>query len=897
MAPNSTTRRAPVATSRTLPVLALLLPLLGAGCSGFFKVTPQGQEPTPTTAKPAATPADKPAAKPADKPKTPPPTEPTKAEPVKEPAPKPPARTPRGRNAAPPPAPAPAPPPVEPTPVEPEPTASDSAGIQRLRALATLWQTVAQFHPYVASRGVAWDSALVRAIPGIRSATDPERLASEVTQLLRVLNDPLTRVEREGASVTIAPERVRAETTADGTLVLRLPIGAALDSTDDAVTRQALARDPLRVVIDMRGPAGASAANDDVGAAAFARWQAFAVRTAMARALTSVAIVPPAERVRQVGGGAALPGRDGSGRTLDEGVDGWLRRDVAMVPAGAGANQARRVVVLANGASVLPSAVLALISSGTATLVGESASPSEPLALDAAAGVSTVRLPLASGYVVRVRTGELQHADGTIGLIADTTVAMTAGNSVSAPDSTPALRAALQLLRNGRMPRAKRTPMSDVAAAALPVRMDNQNYPTMGARLLAGFRLWSAMRTRHVNRDLYDEDLDAVFERVIPRLEAARNEQQYAVAIGDLATALDDAEGVLRGPSVETWLGTSVAPFRVRFIEGRAIITDVVRDAASSMLALTSGTEIVAADGFPLAAWQAEHRRIGATSNEWTRTREQMRVITRGPEGSALFKLRDASNKERSVELPRRAAYAALLPTVQRPDANAVRRLDGGIGYIDLERLSAAQLDSALQSMRGMRALVLDGRADAGGRNSEMVERRAELVLRQLATQPTFVRQREVQRVQSSPCLVGTLRDAALKCADERVQQARWMTVDTVGRYRGRVVMLIDERTQGAMERLAIALESAASVTFVGSTSAGAASPASTLELPGALSVGIPVLEIRRADGGQVQRIGITPAVEVHPTVRGIRNGQDEVIDRAQQWLLQQLDPPVRRKR
>ena len=58
--------------------------------------------------------------------------------------------------------------------------------------------------------------------------------------------------------------------------------------------------------------------------------------------------------------------------------------------------------------------------------------------------------------------------------------------------------------------------------AVLPGYYDGDPYPFMGARLLAAARLWSAIRVRHVHRDLYDEDIDALLERTIPALEAAR---------------------------------------------------------------------------------------------------------------------------------------------------------------------------------------------------------------------------------------------------------------------------------------------------------------------------------------------------------------------------------------
>jgi C-terminal processing protease CtpA/Prc len=44
-------------------------------------------------------------------------------------------------------------------------------------------------------------------------------------------------------------------------------------------------------------------------------------------------------------------------------------------------------------------------------------------------------------------------------------------------------------------------------------------------------------------------------------------------------------------------------------------------------------------------------------------------------------------------------------------------------------------------------------------------------------------------------------------------------------------------------------------------------------------------LDVRHADGRQLQRIGLIPDVPVAPTLAGIRAGQDEVLERAIQYL------------
>jgi hypothetical protein len=128
------------------------------------------------------------------------------------------------------------------------------------------------------------------------------------------------------------------------------------------------------------------------------------------------------------------------------------------------------------------------------------------------------------------------HADGSSGIVIDTLV----GRAVLPSDSAPAMRAARGMLRTGRFVRASR--LAPVRArAALPGYYDADPYPYMGARVLGGARVWSAMRARHAHRDLYDDDIDALFERAIGRYEAARSASEYAGTVQQMVSAFDDA--------------------------------------------------------------------------------------------------------------------------------------------------------------------------------------------------------------------------------------------------------------------------------------------------------------------------------------------------------------------
>jgi hypothetical protein len=758
-------------------------------------------------------------------------------------------------------------PPAPPDP-EPSPAASDSAGVSRLLRLSYVWHLASLHHPAVAVRGAPLDSAFIRAVTLVRRAGDAALLELAYTRFLAALDDPLTRVEPEhdGDSTRAAPPSLAAtvniERTTDSILVLQIPSASGYLESAVVGVREALERVPPRVVLDLRA-AKPGAHPDSV--------DTFVARTQLAERLTSVPFTISGVRVRRVGGAREEAG----GWTFD---DAWLGRDGALVrPI---APSPRRVVVLANEHTVMPRAILGLLATGRATLVGEGVVPDDAL-------VPSVRVPIGSGLVVRLRTGELLHADGSGGLVPDTVVARAA----TPADSAPAVRLAMSMLRTGRFVRASRL-ASVRPRAGLPAYYDTDPYPYMGARVLAGARVWSAMRARHAHRDLYDDDIDDVFERALPRLEAARYASEYASALVSFVSSFDDAQVSLRGATVDSVRGMATVPFRVRWADGRAVITDVIVDSVTRALDIRVGQEVVAADGYPLPAWMQERRRAVSAPNDWSRQQLLMMLMPRGNVGGSLFRLRDVTNRERQLNVPRRVEYNALQPQVERPWQSASLGLPNGIAYLDVNRLTEQTVYAELARHRGARAWVLDLRGALAD-----TSRVGAAVLRAVRERPEAVVARELHRYQSVPCLARSLREQAAQCPDERDVRSRVSRGDTAGHFAGRLVALVDERTSGRMERLALELEATTDITFIGSATAG--SPAETVDvpLPGGLMLAVPAAELRRTDGSQWQRVGITPVLEARLTLRGYRSGTDDVVQRAHEWLVQQLDGRGARRR
>jgi C-terminal processing protease CtpA/Prc len=99
--------------------------------------------------------------------------------------------------------------------------------------------------------------------------------------------------------------------------------------------------------------------------------------------------------------------------------------------------------------------------------------------------------------------------------------------------------------------------------------------------------------------------------------------------------------------------------------------------------------------------------------------------------------------------------------------------------------------------------------------------------------------------------------------------------------YAGRIVILVDESSQSQAEYTAMAFRSARGALVAGSTTAGADGNVSPIVLPGGLRTLISGIGVFYPDRRPTQQVGIVPDIVVHPTISGIRQGRDEVLEAA----------------
>ncbi|OZV13481.1 hypothetical protein CIW83_02750 [Tissierella sp. P1] len=94
------------------------------------------------------------------------------------------------------------------------------------------------------------------------------------------------------------------------------------------------------------------------------------------------------------------------------------------------------------------------------------------------------------------------------------------------------------------------------------------------------------------------------------------------------------------------------------------------------------------------------------------------------------------------------------------------------------------------------------------------------------------------------------------------------------------------ETSGSQSEYVIMSLRNGENVAVMGESSIGADGDAISLPLPGGNKIYFTSLGIYTKEGGQTQRVGLTPDIYIKKTVEGIKEGRDEYIEEAIKYIL-----------
>lgn len=700
---------------------------------------------------------------------------------------------------------------------DPPPAASPGGGPDRLVKLAKLWATVRYRHPYLLTRRVDWDAALLAAIPKVESAASPAEYSAAVSGMLAALGDPLTRViPAEDPKTPAERPATRPHWSFEGDILIHDRRAALMDATwKDPTEELEKAR---AVVIDSRGR----------GFEDLPTWRLPPPDFLLVNMLSSELKVPGSVQVEHDG----YRGASGASHYLT-----YLAQAAPslLVPTTRPRRKPAHVVFLIDDRTPITATMLAMRSSGAASLVSIGPLSDESV-------VEVTMMDLGEGLRARVRLDEL-----IVPVVEDRRLA---------PGKGDPLKVALELAR--RPPKRRASTRTTTALDPLwrpDPAYENTPYPDRPHRVLAAIRLWSVIKFFYPYQDLLDRTWDDVLPEAIDQIARAGDAREYGLALARVASAVQDSHTLFRNNGALDALVGEAGPFlAIQDVEGRPTITRVAGAAAEA--GLDPGDVVLQVDGTPIEARIAALAPYATASTPAHLRYRLLGMALRGKEGStATLEVEGANGRRRTVKVTRQK------PAPFPPVTPSYRLLAHGVGFVDLTTLTTAEVPLAMEKLRSASAIIFDLRGYPNGTAWSLAPY---LNVRGATQWARF------GRMQVSGYAGATRR--------EFIQE---IPEGDVPRYQGKVIVLIDERAISQSEHTGLMLEVTSGATFVGSPTAGANGDVTWMVLPGDIRLMFSGHDVRHADGRQLQRMGLQPHVPVRPTIAGLRAGRDEVLERA----------------
>ncbi len=727
-------------------------------------------------------------------------------------------------------------------------SAPEKLRVERLAHLGKLWGTVRYVHPFLAYRDLDWDAPLIKAIPKVEAAKTRDEYAAAVGEMLAALGDPVTTVApQDPPGKPTEGEGHPVRSWLDGKILL-VRITNYLDIEQNfaaARTKMESLKSEISksegVIFDLRAltpgtqPGTMTAIFDRIG-----NW------------LVSREVVGPAERSLLHSGYAPQVGATSGGYF-----------SAFVIPAATNfipepGAKARRVAFVVNARSELPHVALALQSTGDGTLIAEGP-------ISDAVFVTTTSVDLGEGIRARVRATEYVSPSGIDGIRTNLEVAP----STDAIPSIPSYQAALKFVRGDLiLPEPSRTsrPLPSVVVPRIDRAYKDSQYPGREYRLLAAYRFWNVIHYFFPYKHLIGEDWSAVLDEFIPKFEAARDAREYALALAEMATHTHDSHVSVIAKALTEFFGEAGPGVELREIEGVPVVTHLGADESIKTSGIGLGDVVLKVDGEPVSDRMGRLGRYITASTPQAHTRIILfRLLGGSPGSKVILAVRDRDGHEQERPLIRSGP-----PVFSRGPSDGgevVRLLGGQIGYADLTRLTVAQVDTMFDRFKDAKAIIFDMRGYPRGTAWAIAPR---INTKQSVYAAEFRR----PFVAASGFSEGGFN--FLQPIPDRNGKPL---------YRGKTVMLIDDRAISQSEHTGLFFEAANGTTFIGSPTMGANGDVTTLTVPGGIVISFSGHDVRHADGRQLQRVGLIPQIEVRPTIQGIREGRDEVLERAQKYL------------
>ncbi|WP_309245195.1 S41 family peptidase [Clostridium sp. CF012] len=382
----------------------------------------------------------------------------------------------------------------------------------------------------------------------------------------------------------------------------------------------------------------------------------------------------------------------------------------------------------------------------------------------------------------------------------------------------------------------------------------NMKYDDDGFKILSLFRYWNIIQYYYPYRSVIGEDWDAVLTEFIQKFAKCDNELSYKLTVAELTTKIHDSHVVVNDVKqvLNRYWGSNIAPIKFDLVEDKIVVTHKIEKYANDSN-VQKGDVILKINDKDIFEVIKEKSKYISFSNDKAIVNNLTPYLFVTPDDSLKLTL-ERNGKELKENIK---CYSGNIFGVTE---ESHKLLEGNIGYINPGALKKGEIDKIMSEFKETDGIIVDLRYYP----SDIITYSLGNYL--MPKKVTFAKATIANRAVPGEFIFSDELEVGN---------------DNPNYYKGEVIIIINGATQSNGEFTAMSLRNSPNSKVIGNNSIGADGNVVTFNLPGGIQTRITGVGIYNPDKSETQRVGVKPDIYVKPTIKGIRAGRDELVEKA----------------
>ena len=382
--------------------------------------------------------------------------------------------------------------------------------------------------------------------------------------------------------------------------------------------------------------------------------------------------------------------------------------------------------------------------------------------------------------------------------------------------------------------------------------------------ILMVFAYWNLIEYYFPYKYIMDQKWDKTLEQILPLVVESKDQKDFLMAMKKMTTKINDSHGYFIGASKYT-TKSRFFPANCKIIDNKMVVTEIVGDSLAQAGNIKIGTVITRINDKTIKELIEENRDLICASNEPAYLdRVAKAILVSDSENVKVEFLKDGKYETKAMTwFDYHDSHRNEFKKGAMKKKEKFKLLDSNIGYVNMGEIKVKDIPEMIEALQSTKAIVFDMRNYPNGTFGDIAN---------------FLNpQEKIFAIYTQPYLN---YPGKYVWTDD----GRRFGFENKDHYKGKVIVLLNEESISQSEWTAMCFQTAGNTTIIGSQTAGADGNLFGLDFK-EFHTGYSSVGVYYPDRRETQRIGIIPDIEVKPTILGIQQGKDEVLDRALQFI------------